>query len=200
MIISLEQITANFEIILVNDASPYADWEIIQHLASSDSRIKGINFSRNFGQHHAITAGIDYADGDWVVVMDADLQDQPEEILKLYNKAQEGYDIVFGQRLDRQDSKFKIFCSHAFNRLYNSLSDLSFDPSIANFSIISRQVAAQWRTLRESSRAYGLTLLWCGFNVAKNTGGTHRAFCRNFCLYLTSLNSACDYGDHFVFR
>ena len=72
--LTLSQITENYEIILVNDSSPDGSWEIIKQLAEADSRIKGINLSRNFGQHFAITAGLDYARGDWIVVMDCDLQ------------------------------------------------------------------------------------------------------------------------------
>jgi polyisoprenyl-phosphate glycosyltransferase len=91
----LEGIDPNFEIVIVNDASPDRDWEVIQELARADHRIKGINFSRNFGQHHAITAGVDHATGDWIVVMDCDLQDQPEEIVKLYQAATvQGHDSL----------------------------------------------------------------------------------------------------------
>lgn len=94
LIKTLETLSGDFEIIFVNDASPENDWEVISQLSQKDNRIKGLNFSRNFGQHYAITAGLDYAKGDWVIVMDGDLQDQPEEIIKLYDKAQEGFDIV----------------------------------------------------------------------------------------------------------
>ena len=104
---TLASITENFDIIMVNDQSPDGAWTIIQQLAAKDPRVKGINLSRNFGQHRAITAGLDFADGDWVVVMDCDLQDQPEEITKLYNKAIEGYDVVFGRRAERKDGFFK---------------------------------------------------------------------------------------------
>ena len=83
---TLSKITDNFEIIMVNDASPDNAWDVIKELAKKDKRVKGINFSRNFGQHYAITAGLDYSEGEWVVVMDCDLQDQPEEIVKLYEK------------------------------------------------------------------------------------------------------------------
>src|SRR2546428_1928377 len=92
--VSLSKLTNSYEIIFVDDASPQQDWEVISGIAQRDPRVKGIKFSRNFGQHYAITAGLDHATGDWVVVMDCDLQDQPEEIQKLYGKAQEGYDIV----------------------------------------------------------------------------------------------------------
>lgn len=163
---TLEQIDPNFELIIVNDCSPDNDWEIIQELARADRRVKGINFARNFGQHHAITAGIDYATGDWVVVMDCDLQDQPEEILKLYKKVtQEGFDVIIAQRIARKDGFFKILASLAFNILYNFLSSIRIDPTICNFSISSREVMNQYRRLREGSRSHILTLLWCGFKV-----------------------------------
>ena len=75
---TLTEITPDYEIIMVNDHSPDHAWMLIQQLAHQDHNVKGISLSRNFGQHHAITAGLDFADGDWVVVMDCDLQDQPE--------------------------------------------------------------------------------------------------------------------------
>ena len=89
LVASLSQISPSFEIILVNDACPENSWECIELLCERDSRVKGINLSRNFGQHYAISAGLDHARGEWVVVMDCDLQDQPEEILKFYAKALE---------------------------------------------------------------------------------------------------------------
>ena len=98
---ALGSITENFEIIMVDDSSPDGAWKIIQELAAKDDRVRGIYFSRNFGQHIAISAGIDYVRGDWVVVMDADLQDVPEEIVNLYNKAQEGYEVVLARSVNR---------------------------------------------------------------------------------------------------
>ena len=86
LVLSLEQVSTYFEIILVEDCSGDRSWEIICDLAQSDQRVKGIQFSRNFGQHYGITAGLDYSNGDWVVVMDCDLQDRPEEIPRLYAK------------------------------------------------------------------------------------------------------------------
>ena len=104
---NLSKITDNYEIILVNDCSPDNSWEAIIVECSKDQRVKGLDLSRNFGQHYAITAGLTYAKGDWVVVMDCDLQDRPEEIPNLYNKAQESWDIVFAQRTKRKDNFFK---------------------------------------------------------------------------------------------
>lgn len=163
---SLQSLTANYEIILVNDASPENDWQLIAECAREDGRVKGMNLSRNFGQHHAITAGVDVASGDWVVVMDADLQDQPDEIPKLYDSATStGYDIVFARRAERKDGFFKKTGSRMFHAVLRGLSDLRVDPRIANFSIASRVAMDAYKRLRESTRSHGLTLLWCGFRV-----------------------------------
>lgn len=101
---TITSIPANYEIILINDASPDHAWDTIKRLSANDQQIKGINLSRNFGQHHSITAGLDNTKGDWIVVMDCDLQDKPEEITNLYEKTIEGYEVVFANRVFRQDN------------------------------------------------------------------------------------------------
>ena len=151
---------------MVNDDSPDDAWRIIEELANQDSRIKGIALARNFGQHHAITAGLDYSNADWTVVMDCDLQDQPEEILKLYSKAQAGFDIVFGRRHQRQDHFFKRLGSKIFYKVYDYFTESSIDHSIANFSIISSNVVKKLRTLKEQNRSYPLFINWVGFKRA----------------------------------
>ena len=156
-------ITKNFEIILVNDASPDNSWQVITELATNNSRVKGINLSRNFGQHYAITAGLDFADGDWVVVMDCDLQDKPEEIIKLYKKAQEGFDAVFGRRSERKDNFLKRLSSKAFYKVYDYFTESKIDNTVANFSIISNKVVKNLRLLRENNRSYPLFVNWIGF-------------------------------------
>ncbi|MCF6200900.1 MAG: glycosyltransferase family 2 protein [Hydrogenimonas sp.] len=163
---TLSQITKNFEIIMVNDQSPDEAWKIIIQLAAKDPRVKGINLSRNFGQHRAITAGLDFADGEWVVVMDCDLQDQPEEIIKLYNKAQEGYDVVFGRRAERKDSFLKKLSSKLFYTLFKFISGMEADGSTANFSIISHKVVNAFRNMREQNRGYAPFIFWLGFKRA----------------------------------
>ncbi|HIP48249.1 MAG TPA: glycosyltransferase [Lutibacter sp.] len=163
---SLSQITNSFEIIMVNDASPDNAWETIKLLSEKDTRVKGINLSRNFGQHRAITAGLDFTQGEWVVVMDCDLQDQPEEILKLYNKAQEGYDVVFGKRTQRQDNYFKTLASKTFYKVYDYLTGYDTDHSIANFSIISKNVVKNFRKMGEQHKPYGYFVNWLGFKRA----------------------------------
>jgi len=103
----MERIGEDYEIILVDDRSPDNSWEVTKVLSSQNPKIKSIRLSRNFGQHSAIFAGLTKTKGDWVVVMDCDMQDQPKEIAKLYKKALEGYDIVLGQRENRKDKFLK---------------------------------------------------------------------------------------------
>jgi glycosyltransferase involved in cell wall biosynthesis len=165
--LSLAPITADYEILLVNDASPDVAWDVIQDLASTDRRIKGINLSRNFGQHYAITAGLDFATGDWIVVMDCDLQHRPEDIPELYQKAQEGYDLVVGMRTLRHDNYLKKLGSRVFYRILSYLTDTPVDNRLSNFGVYSRKVIRSITALREQSRAFGLLALWVGFRRAE---------------------------------
>lgn len=160
---ALSKISENYEIIMVNDGSPDSAWSTIQQLAHADERVKGINLSRNFGQHYAITAGLDFARGDWIVVMDCDLQDQPEELVKLYQKAQEGYDIVVGRRALRQDSFFKKVSSKLFYMVFAYFTGSKIDNRIGNFGIYSRKVIRSLSALKEQNRSFGLFALWVGF-------------------------------------
>ena len=160
----LTTITSDYEIIMVNDGSPDDAWETIKLLVDKDKKVKGVNLSRNYGQHKAITAGLDFADGDWVVVMDCDLQDQPEEIVKLYQEALKGFDIVFGRRDQRKDSIFKRLSSKAFYKVYDYFTESKIDNTVANFSIISSKVVRTLRLLREQDRSYPLFANWVGFN------------------------------------
>lgn len=153
-----------YEIIMVNDYSPGNDWLIIKSLVNQDSRIKGIKLSKNFGQYNAITAGLDHSSGDWVVIMDCDLQDQPEEIAKLWCKAQEGYDIVIGKREDRQDGLLKRLSSKYFYKLFGYLTDSSFDESISQFGIYNRKVIDSIKNMRENLRFFPTMVRWVGFN------------------------------------
>jgi dolichol-phosphate mannosyltransferase len=163
---TLETITDSFEILMVNDSSPDGAWITIVEIAKKDIRVKGINLSRNFGQHYAISAGLNNASGDWCVVMDCDLQDQPEEIPKMYKKAQDGYDVVFGLRYDRKDSFLKKLSSKLFLKVYNLFVDIKIaDSKGSNFSIISSKVLKAYNSLNEQYRTYGLIIRWLGFKT-----------------------------------
>jgi dolichol-phosphate mannosyltransferase len=163
---TLLNLCKEFEIILVDDRSRDNAWDTISELSISDQRVKGIRLSRNFGQSKAITAGLDYACGEWIVVMDCDLQDQPEEIPKLYSKANEGYDIVFGKRTNRKDSFFKKLRSDVYFALYNYLTENNTDSRVSNFSIISKKVLIAFRQYREHNAAYTLSVNLLGFKRA----------------------------------
>ncbi len=159
----LSKITDDFEIILVEDCGPDNSWEQVLIESNKDNRVKGIKLSRNFGQHHAITAGLDASKGDWVVVMDCDLQDRPEEIINLYNEAKKGFDIVFARRVDRQDSFIKTQSSKLFYKAFTYLSGIPQDGTIANFGIYSRKVINSINSMRESMRAFSPMARWVGF-------------------------------------
>lgn len=161
---SLEEITNKFEIIMVNDKCPQNSWEEIKKICEIDKRVVGINLSRNFGQIRAITAGLDNAKGNWIVVMDCDLQDRPEEIVNLYNKAQEGYDVVFARRVNRQDKFIKKLLSKAFYKVYDYFTDGNIDNTISNFSISRRIVMENYCRMREENRAFTMFVKWLGFN------------------------------------
>lgn len=160
---SIRTITDNYEIILVNDASPDNSWAEILKQCSANPKVKGINLSRNFGQHYAITAGLHYATGEWVVVMDCDLQDRPEEIPNLYNKAAEGFDIVYARRVARKDGFFKRLSSTLFHWVYNWLSGLNADKTIANFGIYKRCVIEEFNSMPERARSFPSLVKYLGF-------------------------------------
>lgn len=163
---NLEPLTPSFELVLVEDCGPDRSWAGIQRLAASDPRVRGLQLSRNFGQHPAITAGLHAARGEWVVVMDCDLQDRPEEIPNLYAKAREGYDLVLARRANRKDSGAKRLSSWFFYKVFNYMTDLDYDGSVANFSIVSRRVVEELRGMNEQVRFYGGFLTWMGFAKA----------------------------------
>lgn len=161
---TLSSMVKEYEIILVNDNCPQNSWEVIQQLCQKDSHVVGIELARNFGQIQAITAGLDYSTGDWVVVMDCDLQDRPEEIINLYNKAiKEEYDVVFARRKERKDGRIKILISKIFYKVYSWASDGKYDPALCNFSISKRIVIDNYCKMRELHRAFVIYIKWLGF-------------------------------------
>jgi len=156
-------ITEDFEIILVDDGSPDKSWERMEEIARSDKRVKALRLSRNFGQHYAITAGLDTARGEWIIVMDCDLQDKPSEIKKLYNKTREGFDIVLAQRIQRRDKFIKRFFSKSFYRVLSYMTGVKQDASIANFGIYHHRAVDAMNLLREPIRYFPSMVSWVGF-------------------------------------
>lgn len=160
---SISTITEDFEIVLVDDGSVNGAWLTIDDMARRNPKIRGLHLARNFGQHVAITAGLDHAKGNWVVVMDADLQDRPEVIPELYAKAQQGYDVVFVNRSDRPESFVYRTIAAAFYLVLNLLSGQDYNRLQGNFSIVSANAVRAFRLLREPGRFYGGMLRWVGF-------------------------------------
>lgn len=163
--VSIETFTKEYEIILVNDCSPDNSWEKIKEICAKDKKVKGVNLSRNFGQHYAITAGLAESTGEWVTVMDCDLQDRPEEIPNLYNKAQEGYDTVFAQRTERKDKFLKRLSSTLFNATFAFLTDQKQDKTVGNFGIYNRKVINSVLSMGDSVRWFPIMVKWVGYNI-----------------------------------
>jgi len=197
---SVETLQLDFEIILVNDHSPDQSWEKIVELSTKYSFVKGIKLSRNFGQHYAITAGLDQAKGDWVVVMDCDLQDRPEEIPNLYRKAQEGFHVVLARRAVRKDGFFKRLGSKAFYRTLAYLTGSEQDESIANFGVYHQDVIQQIKNMRESIRYFPTMVRWVGFRQTSidviHAGNEERTSSYNFKrLFNLALDIMLAYSD-----
>lgn len=197
---SVSSITPDYEIILVNDNCPQNSWEVIEELCEKDEHVIGIELSKNFGQMKAILAGLDNASGDWVVVMDCDLQDRPEEIVRLYEKAQEGYDVVFARRKKRRDNKLKIFWANQFYKIYRFAIDAEYDGAICNFSIVKRNVIDTYCKMREQQRGYVVFLKWLGYRQAvidvehneRYEGKSGYSFKKKFDMALELLTSQSD--------
>jgi dolichol-phosphate mannosyltransferase len=163
---AVKPLTDSYEIILVEDGSPDKSWEAIQQICAADKKVKGVKLSRNFGQHAAITAGLATSEGEWVVVMDCDLQDRPDEIPHLLAKAKEGYELVFAQRQVRQDGFFKKLSSKLFYKVFSYLTDTVQDSSVANFGIYHRKVVDAVVGLGDRIRFFPTMTQWVGFRKA----------------------------------
>jgi glycosyltransferase involved in cell wall biosynthesis len=154
-----------YEIILVDDGSTDRSWEIIKEFHEKDPHIRGISFSRNFGHHIAITAGIDYAKGNTIILMDGDLQDPPEEILRLVDKFREGYDIVYGIRKTRHDPLFKRLTSNLFWFMLKRFSNVPMPAGQTMLRVLSRRVVDVMKEMREYARFIHGMMAWTGFRV-----------------------------------
>ncbi|MEO5570198.1 MAG: glycosyltransferase family 2 protein [Bacteroidia bacterium] len=160
------KITDHYEIILVEDGSPDQSWQKIEENCAKNKNVVGIKLSRNFGQHYAISAGLAQSKGDYVVLMDCDLQDPPEEIINLFNKAKEGFDIVLGKRNERKDGYFKKLFGKLFYSLLGFLTGTKTESSIGAFRIMSRTVVDNFCSMKEYNRFFGGMIGWLGFKTA----------------------------------
>jgi len=160
----VQEITPHYEIILVEDGSPDKSWEGIREICKKKPEVKGVKLSRNFGQHYAITAGLTQAKGEWIVVMDCDLQDLPEEIPRLFEKAMEGYDLVVAKRTLRKDTLLKKLSSKLFYSIFSYLTETKQDNTIANFGIYNAKVIQAILSMNDHIRYFPTMSQWVGFS------------------------------------
>ncbi len=164
----LDDAGLDWELVLINDGSRDRSPEIMRELHAADQRVKVINFARNFGHQVAITAGADYASGEAVVIIDADLQDPPEVILDLLAKWREGYEVVYAVRSERKgETFFKEFTAKAFYRIIYKITDINIPMDTGDFRLMDRKVVEALRTMREKHRFMRGMSVWVGF---KQTG------------------------------
>ncbi|MFN3150465.1 glycosyltransferase family 2 protein [Bremerella sp.] len=160
----IESIHSSFELVLINDGSTDRTWAIIAEMAAGDQRIRGANLSRNFGQDAALTAGITMSRGELVLLIDADLQDPPELLGEMMSKLNEGFDVVYGQRISRDgESWFKRSSAYLFYRLFDLVSETSIPRDTGYFRLMRRRVAEAVLLMPERNRYLRGMLSWVGF-------------------------------------
>ena len=164
---TLNALQVTFEIILVDDRSPDNSWEVMKQLSEQHPEVKSVRLSRNFGQHPAITAGLSLAKGNWVVVMDCDMQDQPKEIAKLYAKTKEGFEVVLAKRTQRQDTFLKKLASKLYYKVFNYLAGVNVNNEIANFGIYNKKVIASILKMGDALIFFPLFVRWVGFKTVE---------------------------------
>lgn len=164
----LASLDVSAEVVMVDDGSRDASLSMLERLAADEARYRIVALARNFGHQAAITAGLDYAQGDAVVVMDADLQDPPEVVRELIAKWRDGYDVVYAVRRTRAgESRFKLLTARWFYRAFAALIPIEVPLDAGDFRLMSRQVVIALRGLRETHRFVRGMVAWVGFRQAK---------------------------------
>jgi polyisoprenyl-phosphate glycosyltransferase len=163
----LEQLGSTYEIVFVDDRSPDGAWEVLVELCRESGHVRVLRLSRNFGQHAAITAGMAHARGEWVVVMDCDLQDPPEEIPRMLKAATEGFDGVLARRKEKKHSLLRRGAAKAFFALVNSFNSTHLEGEFGSFSMISRKVVDAFLQINDRERHYLFILRWLGFRYCE---------------------------------
>jgi polyisoprenyl-phosphate glycosyltransferase len=164
----MDEMNIVYEIIFVNDGSRDKTAFILRKICDEDKNIKLLDFSRNFGHQIAITAGMDYSQGDSIVVIDGDLQDPPEVIPLMIEKWKEGFDVVYGKRAERKgDTFFKKFTAAVFYRFLKKMTDVDIPVDTGDFRLIDRKVCEALKLVNEKNRYIRGIISWLGF---KQTG------------------------------
>ncbi|RED56754.1 glycosyltransferase family 2 protein [Cohnella lupini] len=160
----LDQLGETYEIVFVNDGSRDRTADIVRRLCAADRSVKLVEFSRNFGHQIAVTAGMDHSGGRTVVLIDADLQDPPELIADMVARWREGYDVVYGKRIERKgESWFKKLTASMFYRLLRSMTSVNIPVDTGDFRLMDRKVCDALTSMRERSRFIRGMVSWAGF-------------------------------------
>lgn len=197
-----------YEIIIVDDGSTDHSWQIIKELHEIDLRLKGMRFSRNFGHHNAVFAGLDHVLGNVIILMDGDLQDQPEEIPKLLKKSKEGYDIVQGIVHKRHANPIQNLLSRIFHRLFIKVSTVDPRTRIGLFRCLTRPVVESIKKLSERAVFFGGIVSWVGFKTAhipveraiRFAGKSKYNFIKRFALAMNAIISFSERPLIFIFQ
>ncbi len=163
IVLECDKLKLEYEIILVDDCSTDDSWIKIEMLSKKIPHLKGIRLSRNFGQHYSISCGIEHAKGEWIVVMDGDLQDNPKEIHRFLEKANEGYKIIVANRIDRKDNYLKRLYSILFWKTLSYLTGKHLHHSISNFGIYHKEVIRSVNNMHDNIRFFPTMVNWVGF-------------------------------------
>ncbi len=162
--LAVQTLNMDCELIYVNDGSRDQSADIIRSIIANDTRVRLIDFARNFGHQYAVSAGLEHASGDAVVIIDADLQDPPELISDMVRMWREGADVVYGQRTERKgDSAFKKFSAFAFYRILDALSGVKIPPDTGDFRLMDRKVVDVLKSMPEHNRFMRGIVAWVGF-------------------------------------
>lgn len=154
----------NYELVFINDGSKDNSLELLLALQKKDKRITVINFARNFGHQIAVTAGLDNANGDAVIIMDSDMQDPPKVSFELIKKWEEGHEVVYAQRKSRKDTFFKKLTADIFYRTLQKLADIDIPRNTGDFRLVDRQVVDQLKLFKEHNRFLRGMVSYVGFN------------------------------------
>lgn len=194
---SMTILDLDYEIILVDDRSKDNSWQKMIEISAQNANIKSIRLSRNFGQHPAIMAGLSHAKGEWIVVMDCDLQDQPKEIIKLYKKAIEGFEVVQARRKNREDNFLKKLSSKIFSKVYGYFTDTKYDNEIANFGIYHNKVIQSILEISDYIKFFPLFIEFVGYkstsieveHASRDSGSTSYSFSKLISLAFNTIIS-----------
>jgi len=191
---TLKKVTKDFEIIFINDGSFDNSYNLLKKISKKDKKTKLISFSRNFGHMAAINAGLEHAKGERVVVMDADMQDPPFVIEKMYKKSLEGFDVVYGVKKKRKENFIRVYMMKVFYRLLNKISNIAIPLDAGTFSLVTRKVVDHINSLPEKNKYFSGLRAWTGYSQtgvvyerAKRYKGKEASYARLFKLAMDQI-------------